>query len=237
AKQSWCDAVASLPEEAVKGADLVVIGTPVETIPSIVEKIASSFEQGVIVTDVGSVKSLICRSCGASMPSGTHFVGSHPMAGSEKKGMEFAHSELLDGQACFVTPLADSDPVAAKRIVRLWQQLGMRVSVISPEEHDKIVANISHLPHLLASCLCSYLATRDPNWSNLAGKGLRDTTRVAAGDPGLWKGIIDQNREEILHSLTGYREELNRFEAALNNRESLEFFGILERGKDYRDCL
>ena len=236
-QESWCDAVENLPEKAVKGADLVIVSTPVETIPPIVEQIAPMLKEGAIVTDLGSTKAFICRACAASINSNAHFVGSHPMAGSEKKGMAYADAKILEGQACFVTPLADSDPSAVERVVHLWEALGMRVSVVAPGEHDKIVAHISHLPHILASCLCLYLADEDFNWRNFAGSGLRDSTRIAAGDPSLWKGIIEQNREEILQALVGFRASLDSFETALMERNMSEICSILQKGKDYRNGL
>lgn len=237
AQQPWCDVVEDHPEKAVKGADLVIVGTPVETIAPIVGQVALELKRGAIVTDLGSTKALICHACAAHMPSGVSFIGSHPMAGSEKRGMAYADAKIFNNQPCFVTPLAESDPSAVQRIVRLWEALGMRVSTVSAEEHDKIVAHISHLPHILASCLCRYLAERDADWQHCAGSGLRDSTRIAAGDPGLWQGIIEQNREEMLQALEGFRASLDSFETALMERDSAEISNILTKGKAYRDRL
>ena len=237
ARQPWCDAVEDSPEKAVKGADLVIVGTPVETIVSIVEQVVPELKSGAIVTDLGSTKSLICHGCAARMPSEVSFIGSHPMAGSEKRGMAYADAKILENQACFVTSLADSDPSAVERIVSLWEALSMRVSIVSPEEHDTIVAHISHFPHVLASCVCRYLAEQEGDWRHLAGSGLRDVTRIAAGDPGLWQGIIEQNREEILKALRGFRASLDSFETALMERDSTEVFNTLKIGQDYRQRL
>ena len=113
----------------------------------------------------------------------------------------------------------------------------MHVVTLSPEKHDEIVAHISHLPHLLASSLCSYLADQEPDWKQLAGSGLRDTTRVAAGDSTLWQQILEQNREEVLRAIDGFETELNALKTALLDRDSPSVLRLLARGKQYRDQL
>lgn len=234
-QQTWCDAVMPTASAAAAQADLVVVCTPVETIVPIISEISDSLKSGSLVTDVGSTKSLICRQAHAATPDEVHFVGSHPMAGSEKTGMEHARADLFHHRACFVTPLLDTDPVACEKMVRFWTAIGMDVKTTNPEKHDEIVANISHLPHILASVLCSHLANQDPTWLNYAGGGLHDTTRIASGDSRLWKSIIEQNREEILQALTGFEQEMNRIRAAIYNNQTFDIINILERGKQYRD--
>lgn len=234
--QPWCDAVFSQPGDAVAEADLVVLCPPVEFVVPLLQDVADRLKPGALVTDVGSTKSLICREARAIGGDWT-FVGSHPMTGSEKSGLANADAELFPGRSCFVTPLTDTPPEAAERIVRLWRELGMEVATTSPEKHDEIVAHISHLPHLLASSLCSYLAGQDGDWRNYAGGGLRDTTRVASGDPGMWKAIAKHNKEEIIRSLDGFDRELQRLKSALHNDQYFEVLNILERAKEYRDRL
>ncbi len=237
AHQSWCDIVLETPEEAVEKADLTVVCSPVQTIHPLVSRIARRVKCGGLVTDVGSAKSLIARYCHAVMPKGSAFVGSHPMAGSERGGMENARVDLYTHRACFVTPLVDSDPKAVESIMRFWEALDMEVTTVSPEVHDEIVAHISHLPHVVASVLCSYLATRDPNWRNFAGNGLRDTTRIASGSPDLWKAIIEQNRDEIIRAISGFEDDLQSLKSAIANQQSFEILNILEHGKVYRDRM
>jgi len=234
-QQDWCDTItATLSEAAAKG-DLIVVCTPVETIVPIIQEIQAHLQPGTIITDVGSTKSLICRQAHAAVPEGTHFIGSHPMAGSEKTGLEHAQADLFQRRACFVTPLLDTDATACEKVVRFWTQIGMDVQTTNPEKHDEIVANISHLPHILASTLCCHLAKQDTTWINYAGGGLRDTTRIASGDPHLWKSIIQQNREEILHAITGFEQEIHNMRAAIYNDNLFDVINILERGKQYRD--
>jgi len=230
----WCDAVFDQANAACEGSDLVVVCTPVETIVPLIEQVAPSLLPDALVTDVGSTKSLISRE---AQGIAVNFIGSHPMAGSERTGMAHASHDLFDGAACFMTPLDDAIDADIARLRQLWQALGMRVVTTTPEKHDEIVAHISHLPHLLASSLCAYLAGMDAKWKDLAGGGLRDTTRVAAGDPKLWKQILEQNREEVLRAIDGFENELQTLKGALLDKKTPELIARLERGKQFRDSL
>lgn len=234
-EQPWCDAVADTPEEAVQGAQLVVIAAPVNHIVPFVQQIAAHLAPGAIVTDVGSVKGEIARLGHAALAGRAHFVGSHPMAGSEKTGWHHASPALFERRTCFVTPLEETAPAALEIVVRFWRDLGGEPVTVSPDRHDEIVAHISHLPQVLASTLCGFLAHKDHAWRNYAGGGLRDTTRIAGSDPQLWRTILEQNRDEILRALRHYEDELHAFKTALANRDYVEVTACLERGKAYRD--
>ena len=233
--QPWCDHVADSPDDAVKGSSLVIICAPVDQIVALVQQIATHLSPGVIVTDVGSVKGEICRLSTKALGAGHHFVGSHPMAGSEKTGWEHGRADLFMGRVTFVTPLPETDPKTAEKVAAFWTALESDVATFEPDAHDEIVAHISHLPQVLASTLCASLAKRDPKWRNYAGGGLRDTTRIAGSDPKLWKTILEQNRDELLRALRAYQEELHGMERALANRDWFEVQAILERGRAYRD--
>ena len=234
-EQPWCDAVADTPEEAVRAADLVVIAAPVDRIVPLAQQIAAHLPPGAIVTDVGSVKGEIARLGHAALAKRGHFVGSHPMAGSEKTGWEHANAGLFERRTCFVTPLEKTAVAATEAVVHFWHELGAEVVTIDPDRHDEIVAHISHLPQVLASTLCAFLATKDPAWRNHAGGGLRDTTRIAASDPQLWRSILEQNRDELLRALRPYQDELQAFHAALANRDYVDLAARLERGHAYRE--
>jgi prephenate dehydrogenase len=235
-EQPWCDAVADTPEAAVADAQLVIIAAPVDRIVPLTQQIAPHVPPGAIVTDVGSVKGEISR-LGAAALAGrdTHFVGSHPMAGSEKTGWEHGRDDLFNGRTCFVTPLPQTDAAAIETVVRFWRALGGEPVTVSPDAHDEIVAHISHLPQVIASSLCAFLATKNPAWRNHAGGGLRDTTRIAGSDPQLWRTILEQNRDEVLRALRQFEDELHGFQTALANRDYPEVVARLERGKAYRD--
>ena len=232
----WCDATFEHAPEACKGSELVVICTPVETIVPILKEIAPFFDKGTLITDVGSTKKTICQ--GASSIKGDfNFIGSHPMAGSEKTGMSHARADLFQGAACILTPGEDAQNAQIVQIHQLWESIGMQVVTTSPEKHDEIVAHISHLPHLLATILCSYLLEKEVGWQQLAGGGLRDTTRVASGDPDLWKQILEHNREDVLRAVDGFQGELQALKTSLLNKDSAGVLARLERGKRFRDQL
>lgn len=233
--QSWCDAVAETAEDAVRDASLVVLAAPVEKIIELARQIGPHLPEGAIVTDVGSVKGHLCRACHAAIPAGRHFVGSHPMAGSEKTGWENATETLFDRRVCFVAPLDKTDATAAAAVVHFWHDLGGEVTTVSPDRHDEIVAHISHLPQAVATTLACFLATKSPGWRNLAGGGLRDTTRIAASDATMWIEIFQQNHDEVLRALRQFQDELHGFQSALANRDWHEIRTRLERGKDWRD--
>jgi prephenate dehydrogenase len=234
ASQPWCSAVAETPEAAARGASLVVIASPVDAIVPLVRQIAPALSAAALVTDVGSVKAAICS--GASAVTSA-FVGSHPMAGSEKTGWQHGTADLFQGRTTFVTPLASTPPAAAARVAAFWTALGGTTVTVAPDVHDRIVAHISHLPQLVASTLCSYLAVAAPDWGAYSGGGLRDTTRIAGSDPALWQPILAANRPEVLAALRGLQQELARCEAALAAGDFAAVAALMARGRDYRGTL
>jgi prephenate dehydrogenase len=181
------------------------------------------------------VKGEICRLAAEALEGRAGFVGSHPMAGSEKSGMEHAEPDLFENRTCFVTPLESTPSDAVDETVSFWDRIGSKVVTMHPDRHDEIVARVSHLPHLAASALCSLLGRYDPNSQHFGGGGLRDTTRVAGGSPDLWLEILLENRDEVLRALTEYQDEVQRLHAALANRDTPELLSLLQRGKNYRD--
>ena len=235
AGQPWCSATKDTPEEAARDADLVVIAAPVDRIVPLLRQIAACLKPGALVCDVGSVKGEISRLGHDALGGKAHFVGAHPMAGSEKTGWEHGKADLFEGRTCFVTPVASTAPEALERAAAFWKELGAEVVTIEPDRHDEIVAHISHLPQALASSLCAFLSTRDPAWRNFAGAGLRDTTRIAASDPKLWRTILEENRDEVLRALRDFQDDLQGLQAALANRDFVEVTARLERGRAYRD--
>jgi prephenate dehydrogenase len=231
---NWCDATFDLPSDACRGSKLIVICTPVDTIVPLLKQIAPHLEPQVLVTDVGSTKSLICHE---ARSADINFIGSHPMAGSERTGMAYARADLFDAAACIITPLDNAKETDICRLHQLWEGIGMQVTSCSPEKHDEIVAHVSHLPHLIASNLCSYLTRKDPTWKALCGAGLRDTTRVAAGDPTLWKQILEQNSKEVLLAIDGFEKELHILKTALLEKDTPALITQLKRGQTFRESL
>lgn len=233
----WCDAAFADPRESVKGSDLVILCTPVDMITGMVEQLGDSLGKGALITDVGSTKSRICRLSSHAVPEGATFIGSHPMAGSEKSGMAHATADLFRNRACLVTPLEGTPSSEIDKLVRFWRSLGMEVSTMSPEKHDEIVAHISHLPHLLASVLCLQLSRQPDSWQAFRGQGLVDTTRVAAGSPEIWRSIFEENKEELLRSIDGFERELGMLRSNIHNGEWAQVRHLLELGKSYREGL
>ncbi|HEX3728956.1 MAG TPA: prephenate dehydrogenase/arogenate dehydrogenase family protein [Opitutaceae bacterium] len=237
AGQPWCDQVADSAEAAVKDASLVVVAAHPDAIIELFKAIAPSVKPGAIVTDVGSIKGAIARAGQATFGRRAHFVGSHPMAGSQLTGWQHGTAELFERRTCFVTPLPDTQAAAVETVSRFWTNLGAAVVKTDPDTHDRIVAHISHLPQLLASSLCAFLAGRDGAWRAHAGNGLRDTTRIAASDPKLWKTILEMNQAEVVEALKAFQLELAGLERALAKGDWDAVVATLERGKEYRDGL
>jgi len=195
------------PRRAVQNADLVVLCTPVGMLGELLDKIVPALSPGAIVTDVGSTKrSVVAHARRAMAASPAKFVGSHPMAGSEKRGVQNAQADLFEGAICVLTPDESTDTGALAAVETFWADLGMRTVRMSPAEHDRRVAEISHLPHALAAAL---VAMQDGESLALAGKGFADATRIAAGDGGLWRDIFLDNRDNLRASLERLRGSLD----------------------------
>ena len=203
--------------EAVRGADLVILCTPVGTFESILEEIRPDLAPGVLVTDVGSTKRHVVATADALLPSHASFVGSHPMAGSEKRGVHYASASLYDGATCITTPTEQTNPGALEKIESFWQGMRMHVTRLSPEEHDRRLADISHLPHALAAALVTLQEERS---LPLAGKGFFDTTRIAGGDGGLWRDIFLENRDNLRDSVCRFQRHLEELMAYLEADDS-----------------
>jgi prephenate dehydrogenase len=219
---------------AIHQANLAVFCTPVERIPEQILEAAPGCPPGTLLTDAGSTKAVIVRCLEGRLPPGVAFVGSHPLAGSEKRGPEFADANLFLGRLVVLTPTVHTNAEALERTAAFWQALGARVRVMDPEEHDRALALTSHLPHLVAAALASILP---PHLLDLAATGFRDTTRVAAGDPSLWTGIFAQNRTAVLDALDHLGERLRRFREALESGDAAALDALLTQAKKVRDAL
>lgn len=221
------------PVVAVAGASLVVLCTPPDAMPALARQIAPHLAASTIVTDVGSVKRWIVAELTPIF--GAHYVGAHPMAGSERGGLAAARADLFDGAICFLTPGAS--PVHNARVAAFWRSLGCSVAESTPEAHDEIVARVSHLPHLVAAALLTSGAKHVGDALKFSGPGLRDTTRLAAGPPELWTGILGHNRDAVALALADLRRELERVEAFLAAGSADELREFLERAAQLRGNL
>lgn len=219
------------PAQAVQGAQLVILCTPVQTFGPILEAMLPGLAPGTVVTDVGSTKRSVCRLAEQILPKEISFVGSHPMAGSEKRGVEFAKADLFQRALCITTPTNSTDNAVLRRVESFWQELGMRVTRLSPDDHDRLLADVSHLPHALAAAL---VAMQQDQAFPLAGKGFLDATRIAAGDGGLWRDILLDNSDNLRDSLRRLRGHLDRLETMLDPQKSEELRHWLESAAQKR---
>lgn len=220
--------------EAVKDADLVILATPVSKIIGLAKQIAPSLKEGVIVTDVGSSKRLVVESLQKIFSKKGFFVGAHPLAGSEKRGVREARGEIFKDAVCIVTKTKRTNLVALNKICRLWGLLGARVRVMTPEKHDRLVARVSHLPHMVAAALVSSV---DKEEIAFGAGGLRDTTRIASGDPLIWRDIFLTNREEILGAGRKFKKGFEKLIAAIERNEEKSLMSFLKKAKEKRDLL
>jgi cyclohexadieny/prephenate dehydrogenase len=215
-------------------ADLLVFCTPVDGIAAQVIEASAHCRPGTLLTDTGSTKAAIIREVRGRLPAGIEFVGSHPLAGSEKHGPAHASAHLLEGRLVIVTPGPDSTDNALSRVRDFWTALGARVQMMDADEHDRALALTSHLPHLLSSALAGILP---PEWHPLTATGFRDTTRLAAGQPSLWSAIFRANQAHLLAALDRLEKQLRRFRDALLQGDQAALETLLQQGKKVRDDL
>jgi len=226
--------IATQIADGVADADLVIVCTPVGYIVQHVREVASACPAGALITDAGSTKGVICRElAGDSLVAG-RFVGSHPMAGSEKSGARYGRADLFDDRVTILTPPDGVQEGTVLRIEGFWRSLGSRVVRMDPESHDAAVAAISHMPHLVASAVA---AATPVEHVPLAAGGWSDTTRVASGEVELWRQILLQNRGHVLQSLDNFAKVLADFREALAAEDAGRLEQLLEVGKQNRDAL
>lgn len=224
---------------AVRGADLVVLCSPIGQMGPLTQELIPYLEPDAVVTDVGSVKGTLVDELEAPIAkAGGHFIGSHPMAGSEKTGVQAARADLFEGALCAVTPTARSNAAALARVQQLWAALGSRVLTLSPAQHDDLVSRSSHLPHVVAAALANYvLSPANPKeQAALCAGGFRDTTRIASGSPEMWRDIALANRENLARVLGVLIEDLQEFQRSLQQGDSKAVTEFFTSAKERRDA-
>lgn len=230
------DAFFENPREAVENADLIVFAVPVGLYAKLFREIADVVKEDVIISDLGSVKSYVEEVADKFLPKKVQFVGGHPMAGSEKGGIHAASPNLYENAYYFITPTETTKDTTLASLRTLVQAIGAFPIIVGAKEHDKIVAKISHLPHLVAVVLTN-LVGRKENLSCLpfVGGGFRDTTRIAAGNPEMWKDIFLFNKEEVLKGITDLQLILSDFKSLLDAEEEEHLLSTLEKAKTTRE--
>jgi len=219
-------------KDGVKDSDLVIITTPVFKIADIARALAPFLKDSAILTDAGSTKKYIVKNIESLKGKSLNFVGSHPIAGSEKSGVKCADKGLFKGGYCVLTKTKNTNLKSLGKVKKFWERLGMKTAVMSPKEHDRLLSKISHLPHAVAASLVNAAGIGS---LYLAAGGFRDTTRIASGEPELWKDIFLTNKENLVKDIKIFRKELLKIEAALKSDNSRDLMRLLSRAKSIRD--
>jgi prephenate dehydrogenase len=178
--------------------------------------------KGTIVTDVGSVKGSLVRELEGIMPPDVHFVGAHPIAGSDRSGIDFSDPDLFSGALCIITPSDRTAPAALGAVTEIWNSFGSKVMTMDPDHHDRVYAAVSHLPHIIAYAMVNTVADIDRSFLAYCGQGFRDMTRIAASSPEIWTDISLLNRENIREMIAVFRKNLDRMDAHLKASETEE---------------
>ena len=229
------DSVADNLAAGLKGADLVVSCLPVGRIADSLLAAAQHTAPGALLTDAGSTKGSIVAEIEAEIETKiTGFIGSHPLAGDHRSGPEAARANLFDGAVTILTPTERTDSATTTAARQLWENLGSRVEEMSPEEHDRLLALTSHVPHVVAAALA---ATTPEEVLRFAATGWNDTTRVAAGSPTLWRDILLANRAAVAEGLESFSKELSAYAKALSDGDGNQIEQLFEEGKRRRDAL
>jgi prephenate dehydrogenase len=232
------DRIADSVAEAVRDAQVIFISVPVCAIPNVVREIAPFLSPGCIVTDGGSVKAALLQECEGLMPPGCCFLGGHPIAGTEHSGAAASFATLYQGRRCILTPTETTDAGAYDTVARLWEAAGAQVCSMEAGRHDRIFAEISHLPHVVAYALVHAVGTADVEGENVlsyTAGGFRDFTRIASSDPAMWRDISLMNRDALLNSIDGFSRSLAELRGRIeqSDQEGLaEFFTIAKRFRD-----
>lgn len=224
--------------QAVTGAELIVLCTPLAQMAPLLRQMRPALRPGTIITDVGSVKQSVVQELEPLIEgSGAYFVGSHPMAGAEKTGVKAARADLFLRAVCVVTPTRHTDPAALRKVTALWKALGAKVLRLTPAQHDQLVSRSSHLPHVLAAELATFvLNPAHPNQQPmLCANGFRDTTRIASGSPEMWRDIAVANRRHLLATLDAFTAQLSHFRQLLAKGDSARLMKFFTEAKHRRD--
>ena len=227
------------PLRAVEHADLVVLCTPLARMREVLQQMLPALKRGALVTDVGSAKAGVVQDLEPLVAdAGGHFVGSHPMAGAETMGPAAARADLFVNAVCVITPTPQSSPDAVARIETFWEAVGASTLKLSPEAHDELVSRSSHLPHVVAAELANYvLSPAHPKEKTLlCANGFRDTTRIAASSPEMWRDIALANRKNLARVLGVLVEDLKEFQIALENADTKAIEEFFEQAKQRRDA-
>lgn len=220
----------------VKRVDLVILATPVNSILEIATQMIPYLKMGAIVMDVGSTKKkIVCKLTPSLSLSEVHFVGTHPLAGSEESGIEVAKTDLFEGATCVITPVPQTNEEALSLVRSLWEGIGAKVVEMTPEIHDELIAYSSHLPHIVAASLADLVRMQDKKILPLLASGFKDTTRIAASHPVMWSDICLTNQEEILKSISEFKKILDKWQKLIEQANPDALTREFEEVKKFRN--
>jgi cyclohexadieny/prephenate dehydrogenase len=227
--------------DAVDGVDLVIVSVPVGSSGAVAEQIAPRLKAGAILTDVGSTKASVIAQMAPHVPEGVHFIPGHPLAGTEKSGPDAGFSGLFNGRWCIFTPLPDTDPVALEKLRAFWTALGSRIDEMDPQHHDKVLAIVSHLPHIIAYNIVGTAddleTVTESEVIKYSASGFRDFTRLAASDPTMWRDVCLHNKDAILEMLARFSEDLASLQRSIRWGEGDKLFELFSRTRTIRRSI
>lgn len=215
----------------IQDADLVILAVPVNTILNLAGRISKFVKKDCIVCDAGSTKQEIVSKLSKIFPN---YVGAHPLAGSEKRGIQYASPDLFKNSVCILTPIKNTNPRALNKVKGLWNQLGARVTFLPPDRHDKILSFVSHLPHIAAFSLIDSISNK---YLKFGSGGLRDVTRIALSDSNLWSDIFLSNKKYVLTAIKLFQKNLSKLGSAISNSDRKTLDRILKQAKNKREIL
>lgn len=238
--QGIIDAYTARIDERLAEADLIVVATPVGTIVDLIKEMIPFLTQGTIITDAGSVKTAIVRQSETCVPGRLFFVGSHPIAGTENSGFESSFPTLFNNRTCIITPVAGTDQVALEKVRQLWSLVGANVVCMDCEEHDRIFAAVSHLPHMIAYSMVNCLLTIEgfeENIFSFSAGGFKDFSRIAASHPEMWKDIALMNKDKLLPAITIFQNYLSGLKDAVERGDAGKLLAEFTRARTFRRLL
>ncbi len=235
------DRVEADPARAVAGCDGVILCAPVGSFADLAAAIGPHLHPGAILSDVGSTKQSVIRDVGPHVPAGVHFIPGHPLAGTEYSGPDAGFAALFTGRWTLLTPPEGADPAAVERMAEFWRRCGAMVETMEPGHHDRVLAIVSHLPHLIAFTICGTADDlADESRSQVlkfAASGFRDFTRIAASDPVMWRDVFLNNREALLEMLARFMEDAQAMARAVRWADAAYIEDKVERGRKIRRSL
>lgn len=222
---------------AAVDSDLIMLSTPVGVFLEIIRQISHYFKRGSIVTDVGSVKGKLVYDLEEAMPEGVFYVGTHPIAGSDKSGISDARADLFKSARCIITPTEKTDKDALEKVTLLWKEFGSHLEFMDPYKHDEVYAAVSHLPHIIAYSLVNTIGDIDSEFIRYAGQGFKDTTRIALSSPELWRDIVIYNRGNLIKLLDLFSRNIEKLKELLEKSDEKAIKEEFQKAKALRESL